>query len=122
MRRSKKGRVIGAIVFAGLLAAATYAFTAANTVPATQAGDGSAAITGFAVTNVSYNLDAVNPANIASYEFDLDGTAGEVKARILSTQVGYDTCVNTLLNHWVCTPTISPTALSVDTLRVIAVQ
>jgi hypothetical protein len=120
--RRKKGRIIAAFAVALLLGGAAYAFTAANTVPPTKAGDGSGTISGYDVTGVSYNLDAVDPALISSYEFDLDAAAGEVKAKVLSTQVAYDSCVNTVLNHWLCTPTVAPTALSVDTLRVIAVQ
>ena len=39
-----------------LLSGGAYAFTASNTVPATTAGNGSAGISGYTVSNVSYTL------------------------------------------------------------------
>jgi hypothetical protein len=107
---------------AGLLSAGTYAFTASNTVAATRAGDGNAAVTGFAVTNVTYNPSAVDPTLLASYEFDLDGVATTVNAKPVSTQLAYDSCTNTLGNHWTCPATVGTTILSLDNLRVVATQ
>lgn len=122
--RSRKGRFVALLAISGLFAIAAYAFTASNTVPDTRAGDGAGAITGYTVTNVTYNLDALDPTKIASYEFDLDATAKTVKAKTSAAQATYDTCANTVLapNHWTCTPAVAPAVLATDNLRVIAVQ
>ncbi len=62
------------LLLAGLLAvsgAAVYGYAAANTVPASRAGDGSAAVSGYTITNVHYNLDAVNPQQLSSITFTI---------------------------------------------------
>ncbi len=71
---SKVGRFATVLVLAGAIVAGTYAFTAANTVPASHAGDGSGAVTGYTVTNVHYTLNA-NPATIDSVAFTVDRDA-----------------------------------------------
>ncbi|MGH3117834.1 MAG: hypothetical protein ACRDQ2_12135 [Gaiellales bacterium] len=114
-----KGRFFAVLAVAGLIGVATYAFTASNTVAASKAGDGAAGITGFDVTGVTYNLNALNPAIVDSYEFDLSAPANTVAAKLIAAQVTYDTCTN-LVNHWTCTPPVGTTVTSVDNLRVIA--
>ena len=56
----RKFRYVAAALAAVAIAAGAYAFTASNTVPATNAGSGSGAITGYTVSNVAYTLDS-NP-------------------------------------------------------------
>jgi hypothetical protein len=121
--RSKRGaaRIAATLLAAGLLSAGTYAFTAANTVAGTRAGDGNGAITGFAVTNVVYN-PAADPTLLDSYEFDLDGAASVVNAKPVTGQAAYDSCTNTVANHWSCPATAGTTIASLDNLRVVATQ
>lgn len=64
----KKGRLVAIIVIALVLSVTTYAFAAANTVDKSSAGEGSAAISGFTITNVAYTLDT-DPTNIAKVGF-----------------------------------------------------
>lgn len=74
----------------------TYASTASNTVPASQAGDGSGAITGYVVSSVKYNLNSSSPNNIDTVTFNLDSTpvAGStLKAQLASAGTWY-TCTN----------------------------
>jgi hypothetical protein len=118
-RRNRGRRFIGTILLTLLFAVAAYAFTATNTVQASQAGDGSGAITGYDVTNVAYTL-AADPANIASWSFDLDAAAGTVQSKLDSTSSTYTSCTNPSGNHWTCTPASQPTVVSADDLRVIA--
>jgi hypothetical protein len=73
-RSSKKRRVVGAMVFVGLVMTATYALTASNTVAASKAGDGSGTVSGYAISGVHYNLNATNPSTIDSVQFNLDST------------------------------------------------
>ncbi len=115
-------RILVALLCAGVLAGGTYAYTASNTVAATRAGDGSAAVTGYAVTNVTYVQSASDPTLLASYSFDLDGTATTVRAKPVTAQAIYDTCTNTAGTTWSCPATAGTTMLSLDNLRVIASQ
>jgi hypothetical protein len=54
---------------------ATHAFTASNSVEAGRRGEGAATISGYAVSQVHQNLNAVNPRNIDSVTFVLDAPA-----------------------------------------------
>jgi hypothetical protein len=121
-RKNRTTKTLGLVLVIGVVAAASYAFTATNTVAASKAGDGAAAITGYNVTGVTYTQNPLDPTLLATYTFTLDGAAGSVKARTVSTQLGYDTCVGGLLNSWTCTPPAGTTVQSLDNLRVIAVQ
>ena len=68
-RHGMKTRVVIAAVAAMAITGGAYAFTAANTVPASTAGAGSAVVSGYTVTNLHYALDATTPANIDSLTF-----------------------------------------------------
>lgn len=119
-KERKRGRsIVWTLLLTLLFAVAAYAFTATNTVPATQAGDGSGAISGYTVSNVAYTL-AANPANIASWSFDLNAAAGTVQSKLVSASATYTSCVNSAGTHWICTPAAPPTVLAADELRVIA--
>lgn len=120
-RRSRKGRLIAGLVVAGALASATYAFTAANTVPATKAGDGSGAISGYTVSNIAYTLNATNPSQVDSVDFDLDAAAGTVRIKLVAAGSTWYSCTNPSANSWTCTTTGAPVA-SADQLQVVAVE
>jgi hypothetical protein len=120
LRRTK--RTFAAVAVAALLGSATYALTASNTFASAtnQAGQGAQTISGFAVSNVSYTLNGSNPENYSAVEFDLDGAAGDVRAKVTAAGATYSTCANTLANHWNCP--ITDSVASADQLTVIAVQ
>ncbi len=120
-RTRRRRRIVLIVAAAAALALAAYAFTASNTVPATRAGDGSGAITGYAVSSVAYVL-ATNPANIDRVTFTLDAPATTVRAKVVSASTTYDSCTNTGGNNWSCDFATDPTVLAADELRVIAVQ
>ena len=61
-----------AAVAAMAIGGGAYAFTASNTVPDTTAGSGSGVVSGYTVTNLHYNLNATNPANIDSLTFTIN--------------------------------------------------
>ena len=71
MNNKKKWSIMLAGVVAVAIAGGAYAFTASNTVPATTAGAGSGAVSGYTVTNIHYNLNATTPANIDSLTFTI---------------------------------------------------
>ena len=93
MLKSKRIRLIVVLVVVLLSAIGAYAFTASNTVPATQAGIGSGAITGYTISNVAYTLNS-NPANIDAVTFTINpAAAGTVKAQLVTGGTWYD-CTN----------------------------
>jgi hypothetical protein len=71
MFKSRAAKIATASGVAVLIAAGAYAFTASNTVPATTAGAGSGAVSGYTVTNLHYVLDATTPSNIDSLTFTI---------------------------------------------------
>jgi hypothetical protein len=81
-----------ALAVAVTLGVATYAFTATNTVPTSYAGSGSGSISGYTVSNVQYQLDAANPANIDGVTFTLDASATVAKAKVVAATATYTNC------------------------------
>jgi hypothetical protein len=76
-------KLLIAVVAAAAVGGGAYAFTAANTVPASTAGAGSGAVSGYTVTNLHYSHNATNPGNIDSLAFTISpvvpsSTAGKV--------------------------------------------
>lgn len=69
-----------AMAGASVMAVGGMAYAAANTVPATVAGSGSGAVSGYTVSSLTYTL-AANPANVASVTFTLSAT-GATKVRV----------------------------------------
>ena len=117
----RRFRYIAAAIAAICVAAGAYAFTASNTVPGTNAGAGSGAISGYTVSNVAYTLGST-PTNLAAVTFTLDKAAGTVKAQV-QTGGSWYTCSNTSGNNWSCATT-SPqaTVQPADQLTVVATQ
>ena len=101
-----------------------WAYTASNTVSATQAGDGAGAITGFVVSSVKYNLNATNPSNIDSVTYSLDSAppAGSTIKTQLAPAGSWYTCTN--VGTAVTCPVTSPqaTVAAATNLRVVVAQ
>jgi hypothetical protein len=78
--------VIGLVTLAaaGVAAFGAHAFTASNTVAATAAGGGSAAISGYDVSSVGYTYSA-DGATITAVSFSLDKAASDVKAALVAS-------------------------------------
>lgn len=114
----KSSRILLVTLLLFVLAGASYAFAATNTVPASFAGDGSGTISGYTVTNVHYVL-AASPVNIASVTFTLSNAAADVRISLDGTT--YVTCANSSGNNWSCTVS-GISVLSATNLRVIAVE
>ena len=119
-RINGRSRIIGILVVAAALATGAYAFTATNTVPASNAGSGSGTISGYTVSAVAYQLNATTPSDIDSMTFTLNAAATTVKAKIVSGATTYTDCsiaggVNVTCNF---SPDIAIT--TADQLSVIA--
>ena len=79
MKSILRPRSFGMLVLALILSASVYGFAAANTFPDgdTYAGEGSANILGYAVTNVTYGLTTADsdPSDIDQVTFTLNAAA-----------------------------------------------
>jgi hypothetical protein len=119
-RISARHRVVMALAVAVTLGVATYAFTATNTVPASYAGSGSGSISGYTVSNVQYQLDATNPANIDGVTFTLNASATVAKAKVVAAATTYTNCTIAGGVNVTCdlSPNVAVTAA--DQLSVIA--
>jgi len=120
-------RVLLALGFGAIVAVTVSGFAAANTVPASKAGDGAGAITGYVVTaaSVDYTLNAADPRNIDQVVFDLDSNpvaSSQIRIKLVSGGVTWYSCT------WVAGPpvratcaTTAPAApvLAADELRVV---
>jgi archaellin len=69
-------RFIAALALALVFATAAYGFAAANTVPATGAGDGENTISGYEIQNVTYVLDTTDPNLVDKIEFNINPDSG----------------------------------------------
>jgi hypothetical protein len=121
--RSRKVRFLAIFALVLVLAASTYAFAAANTVPASKAGDGSGAISGYTVSAIHYGLNAANPGTIDAVTFTLDtAPAGgsTVKIKLVNAGSTWYTCtwVTTAVT---CTTTGAPVSTA-DSLQVVVAQ
>jgi hypothetical protein len=120
-RRSSVGRLATVALVSGAIVAGTYAFTAANTVPDTKAGDGQGTVTGYVLSSVHYNLNATNPANIDSVTFTLDSTpvAGSTLRAQLAPAGSWYSCTNAGTAVTCTTTAPQATVLAATNLRVI---
>ena len=116
---------------AAAVAGGAYAFTAANTVPTSNAGAGSGTVSGYTVTNVHYALNATTPSNIDSLTFTVSPVipstgSGKVIVQALLTSGGPDTftCSTNTAGDVVTCATTSPqlTAALLSSLTVVAAQ
>jgi len=74
IRNLRSPRRLAVMAIFSVVAVSAFGFAAANTVPASHAGDGNGAITGYAVSNISYTLDSGDPSTIDSVDFTLAPT------------------------------------------------
>jgi hypothetical protein len=124
-------RLLVALVAAIAIAGGTYAFTAANTVPASNAGAGTGTVSGYTVTNVHYTLNTTTPANIDSMTFNVSPTVPSTGQGKVSVQAGLTTggpnpytCTTNVAGDTVTCPTTSPqlTADKLSSITVVAAQ
>jgi len=116
--RSSKLFIVVLVVL--VLATSAYAFAATNTVPASRAGEGSGAISGYTVSNIVYTFDATNPSNLTDVDFDLDAAAATVRVSLTAAGT-LQSCSNTSGTSWTCALT-GVTVTSASSLRVVASQ
>ena len=135
MRNTKK--YLAALAVAGMVAASGSAFTASNTVAASDAGSGTTVIGGYTTTDIQYNPNATNPENLDSVTFTLDKEARFVAAkthaagtwfksddlRLSTNTVNSCTSAGGLGLTWTCDvtgATPNETVVAADNLSVVA--
>jgi hypothetical protein len=120
MFRFRSSKLFVVVLVVLVLATSAYAFAAANTVPASRAGEGSGAISGYTVSNIVYTFDTANPSNLTQVAFDLDAAAATVKVSLTAAGT-LQACTNPSTTHWTCT-LAGVTVTSASSLRVVASQ
>ena len=124
-------RILLAVVASMAIAGGAYAFTAANTVPASNAGAGVGTVSGFTITNLHYGLNTTTPANIDSLTFTVapvipSTSSGKVLVQAILSTGGPTTytCTTNTTGDTVTCPTTSPqlTAALLTSVTVVAAQ
>jgi hypothetical protein len=120
MFNSRTFKALLAVMTVMIIAGAAYAFAAANTVPATKAGDGLGVISGYTVTNVQYTLNGTDPSTLDSVSFDLGAAATQVQVQLVATTGSFYACTEVgATTVWTC-DTTGFAIVTADQLRVIA--
>lgn len=117
-------KLLSRILVVGILlglAAASYAYAASNTVPASKAGDGSATISGYTASNIHYTLNATSPQNIDSVILTLSvaPASGSTMKIQLSSGGPWYTCTNSGTSLTCTTTSPQATAVSATQLTLV---
>lgn len=124
-------RVGAALLAAGAIGGGAYAFTASNTVPATNVGAGSGTVSGYTVTNLHYGLNATTPANIDTLTFNVSPAIPSTSSGKVTIQAQLSvggpttyTCTTNTAGDTVTCATTSPqlTASTLSSVTVVAAQ
>ena len=122
IRNKRRRSLFVALLAAGVVGSAAYAFTASNTVPATSAGSGSGAISGYTVSAVAYNLNATTPTNLDSVAFTIAPTTASVVKIQLAAAGSWYSCTNTAGSVSCNTTSPQATVAGATNLTVVATQ
>ncbi len=116
MFRSSKMFVLVLVIMA--FATAAYAFAANNTVEASNAGEGSKVIGGYAVTNITYTYSTANPSMITFVDFDIAPATSKAGVSLVDGDPLTDCGLAASTGHVHCPVNVS--VLDADMLRVVA--
>jgi len=123
-QKRTKLSILGLISLSLVIAAATYGFAEASTIP-------SAGILGvdygvnstYLVSRINYTLDVENPSTFTAVNFDIDQTGVSIIAGVSITEKGQvvwaDECEK-IATGWTCTFAESIDVLAADWLHVIS--
>lgn len=120
-----RGRLVPvALVLLAVLAGSVIGrvATAANTVPAGLAGQGSQATTAYTISGVSYTLDVNNPRNVAQVSFTISPSNARVVSVRLFNAGSWYTCTNSSGSVTCATTSPAVAATSANNLTVVATQ
>jgi hypothetical protein len=115
--------IVAIAILTAILAAGAYAFTASNTVPASNAGSGTGTVSGYTATNVNYTLNAADPTTLDTLTFTIAPTTTSTVKVKAGTTGSWKTCTNTA-GAISCDYSAAPISVGavLDQLTVVAVQ
>jgi hypothetical protein len=111
-----------ALACAGVVSGGAYAYTAANNVPASNAGSGTGAISGYAVSSLSYTLNANDTRNVDSVSFSISPTNAQTVTAQLAASSSWYACTNSSGSVSCATTSPQATAVGSTQLTVNAAQ
>jgi archaellin len=115
----KSPRRLAALAIFAIVAMSAFGFAASNTVPGTNAGQGSSGVSGFVISNVNYSYSGPDISNVS---FDISPAAGSVSVKLVAADTTFSTCtLNVAGDHASCGIT-GVTVLEADELNVVAVD
>ena len=118
----KPRSILLSALLVAILACGAYAFTASNTVPASTAGSGSGAVSGYTAAGITYALTSGDPSTIDEIEFTLNPTSTSTVRVKAGTAGSWKICPNSS-GTVTCDYSAAPISLSaIDNLTVVAVS
>lgn len=116
-------RRLAVVAASAILIASNLGFAAASTVPATSAGDGSGAISGYTISRIRYRVRPSNPGLLNTVTFRLNAAATTVRVELWPGGP-WLSCRNTSGRNWRCPGTGSAMGpvRQLSSLRVVAAQ
>lgn len=110
-----------------VLTTTVYGFAATNTVSTSGAGDGNAVISGYTIDNITYVLNATDPANLDSVSFNVTPTGTNpqpttVRVQLVTSGTWYNATFDSGTTWDVDLTSANVSASSVNNLRVVAAQ
>jgi hypothetical protein len=109
-------KVLLAVFAVIVIAGSAYAFAGANTVTTpSKAGEGSATISGYTITNILYTFNATDPTKIDKVTLTTSAHATFVKIKLVADTGTWFTCADTDLvepydgTSWTCNTSAAPT-------------
>jgi hypothetical protein len=104
-------RTLVAFAVSLVLAVSAYGFAAANTVEKSAAGDGETTISGYAVENITYALNATDPSTVDTITFDVVPATGLAVPTTVKFKIGTSTwyaASHGLVNSWSYDASLAP--------------
>jgi hypothetical protein len=96
----RSGPVLIAIGLVALFAVGGAVFTAANTVPASSAGEGTSTVSGYTISAIAYNLNGTDPSNVDTITFTATADNGSTATTLPNLFAEFDDSSNV---YYTCT-------------------
>ncbi len=114
-------RLLATLAMGLAVAGAVLGLAASNTVPDSNAGDGSGTVSGYTVSNITYTLNANSPQNVDKVSFQLSPSSAQtVKVSVDSGSTWTDCTLNQ--GTWTCDFSPDAPVAPIASLRVVAAQ
>ncbi len=94
LKSLRRGPVLAVLAAVAIFAVGGAAFTAANTVPTSSAGEGTGVISGYTVTAIAYTLNGTDRANIDTVTFTATADNGSSGTTLSNMFAEFDAATN----------------------------